>query len=429
MINPQNFGLSLRGIILWLILLMGGELLAQSQQVLTLEECQTKARENYPMLKQRELIGKSTEYTLSNASKGFLPQIVVNGQATYQSDVTAIPISMPGVTPLSKDQYRLYGEISQPLTDLINVSRQKDLIEANSKTEEQRLEVELYKIKERVNQLYFGILLIDAQIQQNALVKQDILAGMRKTSVAIENGVALKSSLAQLKAESLKVDQREIELKATRKGYADMLGLFINQAIDEFTILRRPLPQSVIFEIKRPELSLYDFQKRGLDIQSSMVNTRSIPHVNLFFQGGYGRPALNMLNNSFKTYYITGVRLNWNLSNFYTSGKEKELITLNQTTLDVQRETFLFNTNLQLTQQQTEVVKYEELIATDQEIISLRESVRETASDQLEFGTITATDYISYVIAEDQARQNELLHQIQMLLAQQSIQTISGNIQ
>ncbi len=428
MIKALNFDLFLRWVLLASILSVGQPLPAQSQQVLTLEECQEKAQTNFPLVKQHDLIGKSEGFSLLTASRGNLPQVIVSGQATYQSEVTSVPFSMPGSTieTISKDQYKLYAEISQSLTDGLTIRKQKELITANSNAEEQKLEVELYKIRDRVNQLYFGLLLIDAQIHQNTLLRQDIQAGIRKMTAAVENGIAFKSSLDQLKAESLRVAQRTIELKATRKGYSDMLAMFINQPLDEYTILQKPESEPVLFEISRPELALYDFQKRALDVQSGLTGTRSLPRVNLFFQGGHGRPALNFLDNDFKTYYLTGLRFSWNLSSFYTNGKEKELITLNQTTLDVQRETFLFNTRIQLSQQQNELNKYEELIQTDREIIELRTSIKQTASDQLEQGAITATDYLSYVIAEDQARQNELVHQIQWLLAQQNFQTISG---
>lgn len=402
----------------------------QSSQSLNLDVCYQLAENNYPLVKQYALLDKTREYSLTNASKGYLPQINVGGQASYQSDVTQIPISLPNIDipSISKDQYKLYGEVSQPLTDLFTVKHQKELIHANSAVEEQKVEVELYKLKERINQFYFGILLIDAQLTQAETLKKDIRSGMNKNDVAIANGIALKSSSDILRAELLKADQRTIELKAMRKGYADMLSLFINRPVKENTILEKPYrAASLMTKINRPELKLFEIQKRTFDVQSKLIDTKTLPRFSFFFQGGYGRPGLNMLNNNFDLYYIGGIRLTWNISSFYTQKQEKQLLNLSQNTLEVQKETFLFNTNLTLKQQDSEILKLEELIQTDQDIVRLRESVKLSAQNQLAYGTATTNDYLTYINAEDQAKQNLIIHEIQLLMAQYNFKTTSGN--
>lgn len=398
-------------------------------QSITLEECYRLAENNYPLVKQYGLIEKTQAYSIANASRGYLPQIQIGGQATYQSDVTQIPISLPNVDipTMSKDQYKLYGEVSQPITDLLTVKRQKALIDANTRVEEQKIEVELYKLKERINQLYFGILLIDAQIGQADILKKDIQSGINKNSVAVANGIALRSSADVLKAELLKAEQQTIELKAVRKGYADVLGLFIGRDVNESTVLEKPLGIMPVPGIARPELKLFDMQKQTFDAQNRLVDTQILPRFSLFLQGGYGRPALNMLNNDFDLYYIGGVRLAWNISTFYTHRREKQLLSLSQNAVDVQRDVFLFNTNLTLKQQNNDIAKLEELIKTDKEIIKLRENVKLTAQNQLEHGTITTNDYLTYINAEDQAKQNLILHEIQLLMTQYNFQTTAGN--
>jgi outer membrane protein TolC len=331
------------------------------------------------------------------------------------------------IPTISKDQYRLYGEVSQPITDLFVVKDNKNLIESNMQVETQKVEVEIYKLRERINQLFFGILLIDEQLKQTDLLKKDIQSGIDKTNVAIQNGTATKSSVNILKAELLKANQRTIELKATRKGYAEMLSHFIGTAIDENTTLLKPAPQLVSNTINRPELKFYDLQKKTFDLQNKLITAKNLPRFSLFFQGGLGRPALNMLSNDVQGYYIGGLRLNWNLTGFYTYNKEKKILAVNQDFIDIQRETFLFNTNLNLRQQNSEITKVQELIETDSDIISLRESVKNTTKIQLENGTATTNDYLISVNAEDQARQNLILHEIQLLMAQYNYQTMSGN--
>ncbi|MEP7164313.1 MAG: TolC family protein [Ferruginibacter sp.] len=397
------------------------------QKELPIEECYRLAKNNYPLLKQMGIIEKTKNLSLDNASKGYLPQISFSGQVTYQSDVTEIPVSIPGNSPLSKDQYKIYSELTQPITDIYTIKQQKELIKANSVSDAQALEAELYKLKDRINQVFFGMLVIDAQIDLTTILKNDIQAGIDKTDAAIANGIALKSNADVLKAELLKTAQRNIELKAARKGYADMLGLFINAKVDENTSLQIPVSQTISQNINRPELKYYDAVKKSIGIQSKLITARNIPRVNLYVQGGYGKPALNMLKNDFAFYYIGGIRFNWNLSGLYTIKNERRQLLVNQNQIDIQKEVFLFNTNLSLAQQSNEINKYKELIDTDNEIILLRGKVKTTANSQLENGTITANDFLSYVNTEDQAKQGRVLHQYQFLMAQYIYQSTSGN--
>lgn len=152
-----------------------------------------------------------------------------------------------------------------------------------------------------------------------------------------------------------------------------------------------------------------------------------MPRLSLFLQGGFGRPALDMFSNSFDPFYITGLRLSWNLSGYWTSKNERSQIIINQTGVQIQQETFLFNTNLTLSRQSTEILKMQELIASDSEIILLRENIKKVTQTQLENGSATTNDYLTAVNAEDQARQNRILHEIQLLLYQYNIRTTIGN--
>lgn len=401
---------------------------AQAQS-LTIEACYTLAAQNYPLVKQRELIAKSNAYNLQNLSKGYLPQVSVYGQATYQSDVTQVPVEVPGmeIPELNKDQYKFYGELNQALFDGSVIRQQKRIQESTTAIEQQKIEVELYKIRERVNQLFFGILLVDEQIKQTALLKEDITLGLKKTEAAIANGTAFKSNADALRAELLNAGQRTTELQAARAAYADMLSLFINRPLDAAVQLEKPEALISPQEINRPELALYEYQDNAVDAQYKLLTARNLPKLNLFVQGGYGRPALNMLSNEFEPYYIGGVRLNWSLAGLYTFKKDKALLDLNRKNIAVQKETFLFNTTYSLKQQSTEVSKYSALLASDDEIVTLRTNVKNTSAIQLENGVITSNDYLREVNAADKARQNKIVHEIQLLMAQYAQQTTAGN--
>lgn len=403
------------------------QLLAQQ---LTLQEAYDMARANYPLIKQKDLIRQTADISISNLQKGFLPQVNLSGQATYQSDVTKVEVTIPGfsIEPLNKDQYKLVADVSQLIYDGGMIREQKQLQQLNADVEEQRTEVELYKLNERINQVYLGIIYLDQQLKQVDLVKSDIETGIKKVEAQVMHGVAFKSNANMLKAELLKTEQRAIEIRANRKGLVDILGLLIGRSLPANQVFASPVQPEILFTstIERPELKLFNDQSLLLGQQSRLINARNTPRASLFVQGGYGRPALNMLKNEFDFYYIGGVRLNWSLGGLYTKKKEKEIVGLSQRIVDLQKETFILNTNTQLEQQRAEILKQQQLIESDQEIIILRSSVTDAAKAQLENGVITPNDYLKEVNAEDLARQTLITHQVQLLQALINYRTISG---
>lgn len=400
---------------------------------LTINECYRLARKNYPLIKERSLIDKTRDYTVSNAGKAYLPVLSVNGQATYQSAVTSFPFTIPvpgfKLPSYAKDQYKFYGELNQTIYDGGMIKNQKQTAEASQAIQQQNLEVQLYALYDRVNQLFFGALLVGEQLKANDLLQADIRNGIDKMKALLANGVAYRSSVEELQAQLLQAGQTRAELRATRKAYLDMLGMFINQRLDENTILRKePAPVAQNNYISRPELLAYDYQKKTYDLQAKLLNDQLKPKLGLFVQGGYARPGLNFLNNNFAWYYMGGVKLSWNFGSLYTLRDQKRLLNIGKETLDVQKETFLFNTKLSQTQQSEEIDKDLEVIKNDDAIIALRESVKKAAEAQMENGVLSAHDYIGQVNAEDQARQNRILHQVQLLQAEYSYQNIIGNI-
>lgn len=395
---------------------------------ITLEQCYRLAEATYPLSRQRGLIEKTKEYTIENLSKGVYPQLTVSGTGTYQSDVTNI--SFPGYNKPSvpKDQYKLYGEVSQTLSDFGINKQRKELSRTDAELQEQNLNTELFKLKDRVNQLFFGVLLIDGQLEQNELSKKDIRTGMAKVQAAIKNGTDFNSSLNKLKAELLKTDQRSIELKASRKAYTDMLGLLINLPINETTVLIKPAVPLLSDSINRPELRTYDLQIKSYLQQQHLTRISNYPQLSAFFQGGLGKPSpVNILSTDLSGYYITGFRLNWNIGGLYTYKKDRLINKNDREMVLAQRYTFLFNTGLTLQQKNADIARYRQLIQSDNEIIELRDSVKQTSAVQLQNGVITANDYLLDINAEGQARQDRVLHEMQLLMSQYDHKTTSGN--
>lgn len=413
-----------------LIAVLSWQTKAQSQE-LTLDSAWQLARSHYPVLRDKQLIQKTAQLTLSNLQKGFLPQFTLSGQATYQSDVTRVPVSLPGfqIESPAKDQYKVLADVNQLLYDGGQIKQQKLVQAQSARVEEEKVEVELHELHDRINQVYLGILYLDQQLRQVDLVKADIQSGINRVQAQLEEGVAFRSSVAMLKAEWLKADQRAIDMKASREGWLQVLSLLTGRELNAETRLTEPVASAITTtSINRPELRLFNSQQILADQQKKMIHTRTLPKLSLFAQGGYGRPGLNMLLNEFDFYYIGGIRFNWSLGSLYTVRKEKQQADISKQRIAVQQDIFMLNTQTQLTQQQAEIKRLEQLLQSDASIIELRQSVTESARAQLDNNVITANDYLKEVNAEDQARQSAIMHRLQLLQARINYQTISGQL-
>ncbi|WP_374451022.1 TolC family protein [Cloacibacterium normanense] len=403
--------------------------LFSAQETLTLEQCYQLARENYPLIKKQELIKKTEQYTTENALKGWLPQVNITAQATYQNDVTQFPVKLPNVNvePLSKDQYKVFADVSQTIYDGGNIRNQKNLAKIQSKVQTIQTEVELDKLKERINQLYFGILQTNKQWTQLQFTKLDIKEGIKKAEAQLKNGAIFRSNLDVLKAELVKIEQKEIELQAIKQNFVQMLSYFIKKNIDENTQLETPEKILLTKNNNRSELKLFDAQKQLLETQRKIINTKNTPKLGAFFQGGYGKPGFNMLKNEFDIFYIGGIRLNIPISGFYTQKNDLALLENQSQDIEIQRENFLFNQNFIEIQQRNDLEKIQNLIDKDNELIELRKNIKTASLAQLENGVINTNDYLREVTAEEQAILTKITHEIQYLLTQYNLKAQLNN--
>lgn len=407
-------------------------LLAQPVSNLSIEECYTLARENFPLIKKYDLIRKSSGFSLQNASKLYLPQLTVSGQASYQSQTInfseVIP-SIPGINfpSLSKDQYKIQADISQVIYDAGDIKNQKAAISANQAVQEQNIEINLREVNDRVNQIYFAIILMDEQLKQNEIRKSELQSQLNKTQVALANGTSFRSNADQLKAELINVDMNSIEFRSAKGVYLEMLSVMIDKKVDTETKLVIPGEKIISSEITRPELKFYDLQKHLFDVEERKLQSAYTPKLSAFFQGAYGRPTLNIIKNEFGPWFVTGLRLNWNLGSFYSLKNNRQNLHISRQNVDVDREIFLYNTQLTLSQQNGDIQKFRDLIEQDKAVILLRESVKKSSLAQLENGVITVHEYISQLNSENNSRQTMILHTIQLLQAEYKHNHISGN--
>lgn len=394
-------------------------------QSLTIEDCQRMARENYPAIARFNIIENIKNFTLENANTAYFPQLSLNARTTWQSDVTKIDFKLPPNFPPvdvpfpDKDQHQVYAQLNQIIWDGGKVAAQKENIAANAEVEKQKLETEIYSLQERVNHVFFGILLLNEQLAQQTTLEKELQRNYGNVQSYVANGVANDADLSAVKVEQLKANQQRIYMESALDSYIKILSVLIGQNIDEKTTFVKP-PANLLPEdaaINRPELQLIEAQSALLNSQETVLNAKNRPVIGAFAQGGYGKPALNMLSNKFKPYFMGGVSLSWNFGSLYTYKHEKKSIEQQKLALHSQRETFLYSLNLQLPQQQNEIKKYYQTMQDDDEIIRLRRQIKDAAEVKVENGTLTVSDLLQEINALEIVKQAKSLHEIQYLIS------------
>ena len=398
-------------------------LLAQGQ---TLEECQQAAERNYPLISQYGLIEKTTDLTVSNLSKGWLPQVTASAQATYQSDVVAWPDQMQTIYQqmgldmkgLKKDQYKVGIDVQQMVFDGGAISSQRDIAREQGRVQEAQTEVTMYQVRRRVNEMYFGLLMLDEQIALNNDLQSLLAANEQKLSSMWKRGTASESDYQAVKAERLNVMQQATTLDAQRKAVMRMLSAFCGM---EVTHVEKPaliaLPSQDVAQ--RPELKAIDAQLSLANAQERLLNAALMPKLSLFASGFYGYPGYNMfadmMSHDWSWNGMVGARLSWNLGAFYTHRNDKAKIRLQRDIAETNREVFLFNNRLELIQQNENIEQYRRLMNDDEEIIALRSSVRKAAESKLAHGIIDVNDLVKEINAENAARVQQSMHEIKLL--------------
>ena len=394
----------------------------------TLDECQQAAEKNYPLIQQYGLIEKTTRLTIVNIQKGWLPQVSAQAQATYQSDVTAWPnemktmmsgmgIDMQGLT---KDQYRVGIDVQQTIYDGGVIGSQKRIAREQGKVQTAQNEVNIYHVRKRVNEMYFGLLLIDEQIKLNNDLQTMLAGNENKLESMTKRGTAAESDLQSVKAERLNAVQKATELASQKQMLQRMLSTFCGMEVTE---VRKPQVKAdgggVMAENRRPELKALDAQLSVLNAQEKALNAALMPKVGVFAQGFYGYPGMNMFEDMMRHKWswngIIGARVTWNIGALYTRKNDKAKLQLQRNMTENSREVFLFNNYLDQIQQNEDIARYQKLMAQDGEIISLRQAVRKAAESKLAHGVIDVNDLVREINQENAACVQQSVHEIEML--------------
>lgn len=413
-----------------LLMLVGCFCLSSFGQV-TLDECRAAAQQNYPLARQYDLLRLSEQYTLDNATRGNLPQVSLSGKVSYQSEATTFPFDIPGIgmKGLPKDQYQIQLEVTQNIWDGGNIRARKEQVKTETEESRRQLNVTMYALNEQVNQVFFGILLIDEQLEQNRLLEEDLQRNLKNIRAYRDNGIANDADVDAVQVEILNTRQQRTQLTANRTAYLRMLSLLTGKPLDEQTQLIRPVSpdDKTAFRIARPELDLYNAQVQSLEVERHNLQAGYMPRIGLFAQGAYGNPGLDFLKDQFRSYYIVGARLTWNFGNLYTLKNDKRKLDTRRLQIESNRDLFLFNTRLQLAEQDGILLALQKQMKDDDEIIRLRSNIRQSAEAKVANGTLSVTEMLREVTAESLARQAKALHEIQLLMHQYQQQHLTNN--
>ena len=400
-------------------------MMATAIQAQTLEECQLAAEKNYPMIKQYDLISQTTQLTIKNIMKGWLPQIAIAAQATYQSDVTSWPESMKGtfqqlginMKGLSKDQYKVGIDLQQTIYDGGTISSLRSIARQEEKVQKAQVETNLYQVRKRVNEMYFSLLLLNEQIKLNDDVKTLLLSSEKKLASMLKGGTIATSDFENIRAERLSVEQQNESLKSQQQMLQHLLSTFCGIKVSN---VQKPAPfETTISMNKRPEMQLFDNQLKLSSIKEKALNTQIRPKLGIFAQGFYGYPGFNMfedmMNRKWSLNGMVGIKLSWNIGALYSLKNDKAKLRLQREMTENAREIFLFNNQLEEIQQNENIKRYHTMKQTDDEIIMLRTNIRKAAESKLAHGIIDINNLLREINNENAAKIQQTIHDIEML--------------
>lgn len=389
-------------------------LLPIAVHALSLNEARSMARDNYPAIRQYRMIEQSRDFTLDNVMKVWLPQVSISAGAYGFTDILKSDKKMEQAgMDMNNFMANASVMIKQSVYDGGQIAARKKVVWAESQVQKQQLDVSMYAINEQVDQLFFGILLLDEQLKQNALLKKDLATSEQTIRSMMIGGIANQTDLDAILVERLKAEQQNESLLTSRQSYLRMLGVFVGKDLAAAAeTLEKPAQGYVRANVNRPELKYYASQNLLLDAQRKQLNTQLRPTVGIFGMGMVHSKMSDMLNNGMM---MAGVSVSWNIGALYTRKNDIRKIEVQRQINDSQREVFLFNNRLQNEEADGAIASLKRQIEKDEEIVRLRENIRGKSDRKVELGTKSVNELVSDINAVSLARAQKAMHEIQLL--------------
>ncbi len=381
---------------------------AKATEVLNLDSCQALAAQNYPLIKQYELIEKSKEFNIKNANKAYLPQVSFTGIAGY---------IMLDIIPENEIKFIGVAQLQQILWDGGATAANKQIIAAQSEVSKAQLDVDVYELQSRINNLFFGILLLNKQLEQLHMHAEILQQNSNKVQQMNANGLAYNTALQEIAVELLKLEQQKIELQHTRWGYIQMLSLLIGKPIPKETVFETPQSEDINTSVNRKELSLFNQQRQLILAQGKMTNVSLMPKVGLMGMSTFLAPGFQLGAQEMNSISIIGLSASWDLGGLYKHKNNKNLTEISLQQIDLQQEMFMYKLNQQTTQNNAEIEKQQAILAKDNQIVSIQQDIRKGYELQYESGVCTMLDLLTATENESQAINQQAMHEMQLLQA------------
>lgn len=410
-----------------LLILLFFSAATQAQQLVSLEDCYDLALENYPLVQQKAILDNQLSTDTEVIRAGQLPQVRLFSQASYQSDIINLPIPNSALQGPNKEQYRNELQVSQLIYGSGVIDARSNLIQKTNQSEQLAVDIRLYQLKQRINQLYFSILLHEEKIKLQAKRNQQLQQQLKEVQSGVDNGVIVASAQDAIQAELLKIKQETTGLESNQKHLLNALSDLVGVKVSDVNQLQfNEVKITDKTSLKRPELNFYEAKKEELTANQNLMSKENLPQLNAFVNAGYSNPGLNMLDNQFQEYVFVGLQLNWKVFDWSANKNKRKSLDFKKEELYAEAETFQLQTQTELDEQLQKIASLKQIIVEDDTIIQLRQNVVDASYSQLINGSITASTFLTEQTQFYESESSKLMHQIELMLAKQNYNTIKG---
>jgi outer membrane protein TolC len=416
--------------ILFLLLI---PLLLNAQDSLTLSACLEEIVAYSPRLRDKELIDDQGKLSMDNIRANWYPQLMLNGKASYQSDVVSIEISDPAFPfsfpDMPHEQFGLNLDVHQTIYDGGLSRRKKQYEQAITASEIQLVNVDMQSLREQVSGLYFSILLLQENRNNLEIAMKSLKTREKTLASAIANGIALETDMMVLNVEVLKILQSLSELDAGRIGALKMLSVYMGRVLKEDILLEHPFMElDTEGNMERPELELLSLQSATLEAGKALASSKRLPQVYAFGQAGVGMPGYNMLNDEIDPYFMVGAGLKWNIWDWNKTKREKQILDKKKLMIENSKETFSMNILAGMEKELENMEHYSNALNLDEKMLEMRMNITKNAASKLDNGTISATDYLLELNEESLSRIKRSTHKLQLMKAIVNYNLLKGTL-